>query len=344
MGASVQRKSLKQCVRHITPAWFTIVMGTGVVSTLVSRFNWGASSEGIKILTLALFFVNLVSFVLICVATLARYLLFPELWLAMLKHPTQSLFISAFPMGACSLINIALVAQHDYGFHPRSGAFLHLLWALWWLDVAVSAAIAVGMLNAMISTQKHAFSQLTALWMMPVLPCIVASGTGGLLAAVLPEKSEVELTIAVSSILVLVGLVVALMVLAALLVRLVIHGPPDTGLILSSLVPLGPFGQGGFSLLTIGQCLARGTVGLGPSPVTGLALSAEAVAAVTFSAAWMLWALGLLWLPLALLMIYKSARHTAVPFSIGYWSLVFPSGVYALLTVGFMLFRLRLPV
>ncbi|KAF7308492.1 hypothetical protein HMN09_00698200 [Mycena chlorophos] len=322
---SATRKSLKQIVRHFTWSWYTIVMGTGIVSTLVERFHWGAANdEAKKVLTLALFFLNLASFILISTATIARYLIFPELWPAMLRHPTQSLFMGALPMGACTLINIALVAHEDYGFAPGH-RFLYALWGFWWIDAAVSVVIAVGMLNTMITTQKHSLGQVSSLWILPVVPCIVASSTGGLLAAVMP--SHVELTTAVSMVLVLIGLTLALMMLTTFLLRLIIHGSPDTSQILASFIPLGPMGQGGFSLLVTAQNLVARNIDMGPY------ISPSATASAAFCGAWLLWSMGLVWLAMGLSLMYSSIRRKRVPFTIGYWGMIFPSGVFALLTV-----------
>ncbi|KAF7292763.1 hypothetical protein MIND_01174800 [Mycena indigotica] len=319
------RKNLKTCVRHFTWAWYTIVMGTCVVASLVNRFHWGSGSEPNKVLTLVLFFCSLLCFVLISAASVARYIIFPELWSAMLRHPIQSLFISAMPMAGCSLINIALVAHQKYGFSNHSRAFLYALWAFWWLDVVISVVIAFGMLHVMMTKQKHSLEQLSCLAMLPVLPWIVASATGGLLATALPTQST--LTIAVSAILGIAGLSIAFMVITAYLLRLLLHGPPDTSLILASFIPLGPMGQGGFSLLLIAEYLSTRNVDLGPL------ISPSAVASVAFCLAWTLWSLGLFWLGMTLCMIYASVRQKRVPYSIGYWGMIFPTGVMALLTV-----------
>ncbi|KAJ7056567.1 voltage-dependent anion channel [Mycena amicta] len=326
MSSPSPRKSLKACIKHLTPSWYAVIMGTGVVSSLVNRFHFGARSEELKVLTLLLFFLNLLCFVLICAATLARYVMFPALWPAMLRHPTQSLFVGALPMGACTLINIALVAHTNYSFASGLG-FLYTLWAFWWLNAVLSVAIAVGMLNIMITRQQHSLVQ--HLWVLPVVPCIVASSTGGLIAAALPAHGPfVGLTTAVSSILLIVGLSLALMMITSLLLRLVIHGSPDTSLILSSFIPLGPMGQGGFSSLILAQNLTHGGLDLGPF------FSPSAVASVAFCAAWLLWSMGFVWLPIALSQIYSSVRHKPVPFSVAaYWGMIFPTGVFALLTV-----------
>ena len=98
-------------LRHFTPAWHTVIMGTGAVSALIHNFPYGNGTPVIRIFTLIIFFLNLVLFILISGATAARYALFPDVWSKMMHHPAQSLFVGAAPMGFATLINIALVSD-----------------------------------------------------------------------------------------------------------------------------------------------------------------------------------------------------------------------------------------
>lgn len=97
------------CYRHFTWAWHTVIMGTGATSALVHAFPYGHQSLTIKIVTLTIFFLNIIIFVLFTGAAIARYTMFPDIWVKMIHHPTQSLFIGSLPMGTMTLINIALV-------------------------------------------------------------------------------------------------------------------------------------------------------------------------------------------------------------------------------------------
>ncbi|KAF7351341.1 Sulfite efflux pump SSU1 [Mycena sanguinolenta] len=317
------RKDLKTCIRHFTWSWHTVVMGTGGVAGLISRFHFGQDSEAVKTLTLVFFFLNLLFFVAICGATIARYWMFPELWDAMLQHPAQSLFISTFPMGAATLINTALAINQNYSFSGLG--FLYALWGFWWLDCAVSLVAAVGMLMVMsvyeldhclstyrpflrITKQQHSLGQASTLWLFPALPLVVASSTGGLLAdALAHHPTYAAITTAVSLIILLIGLSLAGMLATVYLMRLLVYGL-DGGLVLSSFIILGPLGQGGFSFLVNGQNVARI-----PLPAH---LSPAAIQTATFCAAWVLCVL----------------REQSIPFSVAYWGTIFPTALVALLT------------
>ncbi|KAF7351342.1 Sulfite efflux pump SSU1 [Mycena sanguinolenta] len=318
------RKSLKSCIRHFTWSWHTVVMGTSGVAALISRFHFGQDSEAVKILTLSFFFLNLCFFVAICGATIARYWLFPELWDPVLQHPTQSLFISTFPMAAATLINTALAINQKYAFSGLR--FLYALWAFWWLDCAISLVAAVGMLMVMITKQQHSLAQASSLWLFPALPLVVASSTGGLLGdALAHHPTHAAITTAASLIILIIGLSLAGMFATVYLMRLVVYGL-DGGIVLSSFLILGPLGHGGFSFLVNGQNVARIPLPAYLSPI--------AIRTATFCAAWVLWSISLFWIFIALFSVRSVLREQTIPFSIAHWGTIFPTALVALLTGG----------
>lgn len=52
------------------------------------------------------------------------------------------------PMGATTLLNVAVnLVNEDYGIGGRP--FLYTVWALWWVDVAISVVCCWGMVHYM---------------------------------------------------------------------------------------------------------------------------------------------------------------------------------------------------
>ena len=94
------------------------------------------------------FFLNLLLFVIFSIVSLYRYLVFPDIWWLMLRHPSQSLFLGCYPMGAATLINVGVgLFYEEYGLGGTR--FLYVLWGLWWLDVAVSVLCCWGLVHMM---------------------------------------------------------------------------------------------------------------------------------------------------------------------------------------------------
>ncbi|KAI0769777.1 voltage-dependent anion channel [Trametes elegans] len=326
-------KSWKERIRHFTWAWHAVIMGTGVVSALLHNFPYHTDSLALKIAALIFFLLNLVLFVFVCMCTILRYIMFPEVWYMMLSHPAQSLFIGCFPMGAATLINSGLNINQDWGF--GGNGFLWTLWGFWWLDSAVSYAVAFGMLYTMMVRQDHSIQKMTAVWLLPVVTLIVASSSGGLLShALKPHSTTIALvTTGFSFTMVIIGLSFALMMITVYLLRLITSGPPDPSLILSAFITLGPLGQGGFSLLVNGEDLSEILpLHMGDEFPT-VALAGQMIFAGCFLGAFILFSLGVAWIILAVISIGHVRASSQIPFSMAYWGLIFPNGVFALLCV-----------
>lgn len=100
------------------------------------------------ILSLVVFFLNLFLFLLFTAVSLARYIMFPETWDALLRHPMSSLYTGCFPMAATTLINVAVDVIYVH-FQFGGKGFLYFIWAIWWLDVAVSILCCWGVVHLM---------------------------------------------------------------------------------------------------------------------------------------------------------------------------------------------------
>jgi len=309
-------------------------IGTGAVSTLFSVFPYG-NTDACKALSAGIFILNALLFILFIFMSITRYTRYPDMWSIMIRHPVQSLYLGAFPMGANTLIGVGTTVIHGhYGFGGR--AFLFTLWGLWWIDVAVSALCCWGLIHVMITKHSHSLSEMTSAWVLPVVTLIVASSAGGELALALhPYSVTGALTsLAFTIFMVSVGLTLAFMILTIYFYRLILHDFPSGLSIVSSFIPLGPMGQAGFSVLIIGQSMKEFLPVPGSSsPFLQSGRTGEIVFAVCVCVGFFLWALATMWLIYALLGIQHVLRRTRIPFKLSFWGMIFPNGVYATLTV-----------
>lgn len=148
------------------------------------------------------------------------------------------------------------------------------------------------------------------------------------MANALQEYSPIRAfeTVTLSAFLVTVGLSLALMILTIYLLRLIIHGLPPGGTILSVFLPLGPTGQSGYAVLLIGQNYRTLFPALSIANFTGDTISAGIVVDIVCTClSFILWSLATMWILYALLAIYTALRKSAIPFRISFWGLVFPN-------------------
>jgi len=150
---------------------------------------------------------------------------------------------------------------------------------------------------------------MTAAWLLPVVPTIVASATGSVVAGVLPNTQHALWTLITSYVLWGMGVSLALFTLVIYFQRLTLHRLPPREVIVSVFLPLGPLGQGGFAILQMGK------VALEILPETGTISpnAGEILYVLGFIIALVMWGFGLVWLFFALASIYRSR----FPFNMG---------------------------
>ena len=81
-------------------------MGTGIVSILLHNLPY--NGRWLYWLSVIIFALNVALFIFFLLVSLLRYMLYPEIWVVMIQHPTQSLFLGTFPMGLATIINMVV--------------------------------------------------------------------------------------------------------------------------------------------------------------------------------------------------------------------------------------------
>jgi tellurite resistance protein TehA-like permease len=107
-------------------------MGTGITSILLHDLPY--NGEWLQYISYILFGLNVLLFITFLGISALRYALYPRIWSAMIRHPTQNLFVGTFPMGLATIVSmIAFVCVPSWG-----GDWWKAAWALWWIVVAMS--------------------------------------------------------------------------------------------------------------------------------------------------------------------------------------------------------------
>ncbi len=306
-------------VRHFTPNWFAMTMGTGVLALVIAHLPWALPGKMFLAEVLWLFGVAL--FALFALLFLTRVLLHRDTLWPMLLHPVQSMFLGAIPMGLAVLIS-GLV---QFGPARWGDGVYALAHALWWLDAAMALGSALLVPYLMFTRQSHALEKMTAVWLLPIVAPEVAAGAAGALAPHL-DPTAARLVLVVGFILWGMSLALAFSLITLVLLRLALHKLPDTDFAATSWLPLGPLATGCLGLLTMGQAAPAAFTG------TPLAAAAELAHGIGLVGGLALWGAGLWWLVIATLFTRHYIRDN-MAFNLGWWGFTFPLGVFALATL-----------
>jgi tellurite resistance protein TehA-like permease len=317
----------RRVVRNFSPSWFSVTMGTGVVGIILIAIPFKA--DWLYWLSVFFFGLNTILFGIALTISTLRYTLYPEIWTVMIQDPNNSLFLGCAPIGFATLIELWIFLCCPYwGYWSVTFAFI-----LWIIDAIVACAVTVS-LPFLLMSQVHqqTLDRITAAQLLPIASTIVASGVGAEVAEVLLENSPQRAVGVLVTSYVMWGLATpfAMTMIVIYYQRLALHKLPPREVVVSSFLPLGPLGMGGY---TIAYC---GRVARVLFPAThffqGLEIAGDIAWIFGIFIALIMWSFGLLWLVFALATIHNSRPF---PFNMGWWGFTFPLGVYSLSTMQF---------
>ncbi|WOE30817.1 MULTISPECIES: TDT family transporter [unclassified Acinetobacter] len=312
-----QLQQLHDIIRHFTPNWFTVIMGTGVVALILPQLPLTESLTWI--LGQCLWQLNIVLFCLFSILYLLRWIIYPQEAKQIFTHPVMSLFLGTIPMGLATILNGFL----KFGVVLYGDIALDIASVLWYIDVILAVMIAWLIPFCMYHQQQHQLHTMTAVWLLPIVACEVAATSGGLLLAYLLPSQHSVMILLISYMLWGISVLPAFAILTILMLRLALHQLPSKELAMSSWLALGPIGTGALALLVLGQHA--------PQVLSSIDLQNLGVMAQNLGllASLILVGFGLWWLGIAVLTTLKHAR-IALPFNLGWWGLTFPLGVFTL--------------
>lgn len=292
---------------NFSPSWFSVTMGTGVVSILLINIPFQA--DWLYWLSVVFFALNAVLFALAFGVSVLRYTLWPEIWGVMIQDPTNSLFLGTIPMGFATLVTSWVFLCCPY-WGEWATTFA---WVCWMIDSVVAVAVTVS-LPFLLMSQSHqqSLDRITAAQLLPIAASIVASGTGVGVANILPNPEHALGTLIACYVLWGLATPLAMTILVIYYHRLALHKLPPREIIVSSFLPLGPLGMGGYAVMRCGG-VARKVFPL-VEFFHGLEVAGDIAYILGVFIALIMWAFGLCWLVFAVAAIYGARPF---PFNMG---------------------------
>ncbi|PSR86974.1 sulfite transporter Ssu2 [Coniella lustricola] len=325
---SKHERGWRRVVRNFSPSWFSTTMGTGIVTLLLITIPFQAT--WLYWLSVVFFVLNTMLFVAAFFISLLRYSLYPEIWMVMIRDPTNSLFLGTVPMGFATLVESWFILCCPYW----GDWSVVLAWVAWMVDSIVAFAVTVSLMFLLMSeSHQNQLDRITAAQLLPIAATIVAAGAGTKAAEHLMHRGRLDNamgTLITSYVMWGMATPFAMAVLVMYYQRLALHKLPPREIIVSSFLPLGPLGMGGYTIFNAGKVARE----LFPQVdlLDQVSIAGDIMYVVGLLIALIMWGFGTVWLVLALATIL-SAR--SFPFNMGWWGFTFPLGVFSLSTITF---------
>ena len=315
----------RRVVRNFSPSWFSVTMGTGIVSILL--FTIPFKARWLYWLSVIFFGLNAGLFAAAFGISVLRYALYPEIWGVMIRDSTNSLFLGTVPMGFATLVEMwVFICVPAWGLWAAKFGLV-----CWVIDAVVAVAVTISLpILLMSESHQQSLDRITAAQLLPIAATIVASAAGSKVAAVLPNQEQALGVLIASYVLWGMATPMALTVLVIYYQRLALHKLPPREVIVSSFLPLGPLGMGGHTIAYLGKISKEvfpRTHFFHDLPVAG-----DVVYIMGIFVALIMWGFGLLWLVFALATVFACRPF---PFNMGWWGFTFPLGVFAVSTITF---------
>ena len=312
-----QLEQMTHLIRHFTPNWFTVTMGTGVVALILPELPFAHSL--MAHLAVLLWQFNIALFLMFSLLYVLRWIIYPTEAKQIFSHASMSLFLGAIPMALATIINGYL----KFGIHLYGDWVVPFAQLLWYIDVLLAVSIAWIVPFYMYNRQQHELQSMTAVWLLPIVACEVSAATGGLLLPHIAVGQQALGILLGGYVLWGISVLPAFAILTILMLRLALHKLPSKELAISSWLALGPIGTGALALLILGAQAPQVLAVIEQQSLGVFCQQAGIVVSL------ILMGFGLWWLGIALLTTLKHAK-TALPFNLGWWGLTFPLGVFTL--------------
>lgn len=316
---------IRERLKHFTWAWYTLVMSTGGLSLLMRAQPH--QFPGLFQIGLAIFVINIVLFVLVTSAQIARFVLFPGTLTRSLGHPREGFFFPAFFLAVATLITCTqryCVPEDADEARATAGTLLWVLRAAFWTYLVLTTCVAVGQYSYVFSAHSFGLQTMMPTWILPIFPIMLSGTIASVIAGSQPPDTAVPVAVAGLTCQGL-GIAVAFMMYAHMVGRLMQSGLPNrehrTGLFMC----VGPPAFTALALIGLAAGLPPGFDHDMDGFVDAVVIETMGLVGAAF-----LWALSFWWLAIALLAVLQSPpRH----FHLGWWASVFPNTGFVLATI-----------
>ncbi|MGE2837154.1 TDT family transporter [Mycobacterium sp. SMC-4] len=301
--------------RRVPPGLFASVMGTGIVATLATRFEW--ASPVFREFGTAVWLLAAVWLIILSIGLVGEWTLHRHDAVQTGRTDAALPFYGTVPMAILTVGAGTLL----YGPAVLGPAGPWIAAGLWTVGTVLGVITAVGVPIAAVLSADGPGDYALPCWILPVVPPMVSATTGaGLLGHIDSEPMRTAMQ-ALCYGLFGMALVLALMTLTMIYHRLLHIGTPVAGTVPTVWIPLGVIGQSiaAANLLGLGNSSAT-VAGAAVGPVLRTVGIGFGVVMLGFALFWILFASALT----------AHGTEPGTPFSLSWWSLVFPIGATTL--------------
>ena len=306
-------------LEHFTWANFTMTMSTGGLALLLG--SQPHTFRGLLTIGKIIYVADLVLFVLVCSAITYRFVNFPGALAASLIHPTESLFMPTALLSAASIISAIAI----YGI-PNTGYWLvEVYLVVFWLFFAFSFLSAVAQYYYLFSRPQFTIQGMVPSWILPIFPFMLCGTISSSGAAFMSPRQAMPVIVGGLTAQGL-GMLVALLMYAQYIRRLLQFGLPSPNMRPSMFISVGPPAFTSLAIIGLADIFPAGVTYFGDPAITQQVVKIMA----TFTSVF-IWCLAFWFFSISVIACVGASR--SMSFHLSWWSFVFPNVGFTLATI-----------
>jgi tellurite resistance protein TehA-like permease len=311
-------------VKLILFARFTVSMDTGILSIILNLLPYHFTGQGI--LSTILFVFNLVLFTFFAALSIVRLLKFRQHVASQTFSSIEELsYLGAAPTAYLTLVaQVALTCSTAWGYRWTVAAYV-----LWWIGLVWTVSLTSFSVIVLAKRNIATDRTMSPAIFLPLISIMTLGTTGGIVT-----NYSVGLTASMAVPVIVVGymaigyaLFLSLLYYAYIAHKLIAVGLPAPAKIPALVITVGPMGQFATAIQVLST--AANTRGLFGSYNQGVWLTSSAASSISAAAVLLaLLTLGFafMWTTVAWYIVVEKALKRELPFSLTWWSLIFPMG------------------
>jgi tellurite resistance protein TehA-like permease len=301
-------------------------MDTGILSIIMHLLPW--QFRGLGILSTIMFVFNLVLFTTFSLLAITRLLTFPS----HVKRESLNQIEEISYQGAPAIAYLTLVAQVALTCSTAWGFRLTVLaYVLWWIGLVWTVTLCSASIIVLVKRSITDDRSLSPAVFLPLIAVMTLGTTGGIVTRYsVGMSARLAIPIIVTSYMAIgYAFFLSLLYYAIYTHRLLAVGPPMRAKLPSLCITIGPLGQFATAIQLLSTAAnSRGLFGSYNRGTWLTASSASSVSAASELIALLVIGFGFLWITIAWYMIFEATVQRKMPYSLAWWSMIFPMGKY----------------
>lgn len=313
--------SVSLALWNFSSQWFLLPQGTGIIALMLRRLDY--KFQGLNILAEIVWIYTIVQLGICLFFYALRVMLYP-------KHVAQQLrgdiaetsFLSSFCIAFTTIIQMVAV---QYGSFSGLAAYV-----LWWVNAVMAILVVLGIPYVQLKLQPPGTHNVSPIVLLPFIAALTSAAGGGVVCSESNISARLQIPIVIVSYLEIgAGLAAAVSLDGVIFFQHFNRHMPTQNTVYRDMVLCGPFGQGSFALVTLGQVVMQGSFA---NYNRGEFLNGAAATPIGFAsqfAGLLVWGYGTFWWFFAIVSICQTLLAVEggwrkIRYSMSAWALIFP--------------------